>query len=420
MPSEVFVIDFWGKSVSLNYSILYKSNITEENIIDIFSGREIVVGSVQHFSTGTHKVLYYVIAENEKNSLLGIMLGLNEDQELFETPLTEEAELLLQKDRNENFFFELKTSYQNIIQKAIKTIEERMAELDREKEENNRSIENLEEEIKKYYNMEKELLAELEKEEQTNSAMEKIESVITKQKQLEELIKTQKNLQKVHEEKSSNLKNKIIELQGLYNQISEFTFVLSPIEPRETIKEEIEVEELVPTIETTSNSEISDLMKKLEALSSKQLTSQNELVSYENSTILESETSTAYNETIEPFTESSSSEISSVSESESKEATISDFLTEKVGGIKAAIMEYLFWLKKPRTIAEISRDLETPTKDLREHIEEMVKNGYMCKLTKKNIKEIYLTICPSCPLQSKCVKERAIDWDQILSNNRNI
>ncbi|MFB0563158.1 MAG: hypothetical protein ACETWM_18310 [Candidatus Lokiarchaeia archaeon] len=417
MPSEVFVIDFWGKSVSPTYSIVYKSNITEDNIIDIFSGREIVMGAIQQFSTDTNKVLYYAIGEEEKKSLLGIMLGLNEEQELFEKPLREEAELLLQKDRSENFFFEIKISYQNIIQKSIENIEERISGLDKERDENNRSVENLEEEMRRYYNEEKELLAELEKEEETNSIMEKIEAVITEQKQLEELIKTKKNIQRVHKEKSFNFKNKISELQEFYNQISEFTFVQYP-EPGEIIIEETEVEELEPTIEATS--EISDLMKKLETLSSKQLTSQSESVSYENSTFLESETPTSYNETIESITESTSSEISSVSEMQSEKATISDILIEKIGGIKAAIMEYLFWLKKPRTIAEISRDLETPAEDLREHIEDMVKNGYMCKLTKKNIKEIYLTICPSCPLQSKCVKERAIDWDQILSKNRNV
>lgn len=417
MPSEVFVIDFWGKSVSPTYSILYRSNITEENILDIFSGREIVMAAIQQFSTDTNKLLYYAIGEEEKKSLLGIMLGLNEEQELFEKPLRGEAELLLQKDRSENFFFEIKTSYQNIIQKAIENIEERISGLDKERDENNRSIENLEEEMRMYYAEEKELLAELEKEEETDSIMKKIEDVITKQKQLEELIKTKKNLQGVHEEKFFNFKNKISEMQEFYNQISEFTFVQYP-EPGEIITEETEVEELEPPTEATS--EISDLMKKLKALSSKQLTTQSESVPYEDSTVLESETPTTYNETIESITESSSSEISSVSELESEEATLSDILAEKVGGVKAAIIEYLFWLKKPRTIAEISRDLGTPSEDLREYIEDMVKNGYMCKLTKKNIKEIYLTVCPSCPIQSKCVKERAIDWDQILSKNRNV
>ncbi len=444
MPPEVFVIDFSGKNVSLDSLIFHTISITEEDIIDIFSDIEIVVGNIQHFSTGTNKILYYIIAENGKKSLMGLLLGLEEDQGLFEVPLLEEAELLLRKDRDENFLFEIKESNKAIIQKAIKRIEERMAALDKEREENNTSVKNLEEELKNFYDKEKELLAELEKGAETNSIMEKIESVINRQKQLEERIKTQKNL-KVQEDQSFNLKNQIINLQKLYNHFDEFTFIQSSLmpekmvqeeveetepekmvqeeveetEPEKMVQEEVEETELEPVIEPISDSEILDLKRKLENLSAKQSASQDGLVSTENSMTLESEITTTYNETIEPFTESSNSE-KSVLEPEVEKSTISGILTEKVGRVKAAIIEYLFWLKKPRTIAEISQDLETSAEEIREQVEDMVKNGYICQLTKKNIKEIFVTVCPNCPLQHKCEKERGIDWNQILSRVRNV
>nr|MDO8079953.1 hypothetical protein [Candidatus Freyarchaeota archaeon] len=418
MPLGIFVISFLDESVSLDFSIFHTSDVTEEDIRHIFSGMEIEKGTIQHLFTSSLKILYYAIVRNEKESLLGMVLHLKEEPDLFETPLREEAELLLQKDREENFSINLKASYQRIVQKAVKNIEEIIAKMDKkEKEEKSRNIKNLEEELKKFYNEEKELLAKLEREGETSSIIEKMEAVIAKQKQLEELIRMQKNLKapmELPKEKYSDLRNELIELQELYNQINEFTVVQSSIEPEEAIKEEIEEKELKPTEKAASNSEISDLMKRLQTLSSKQLTSQSKLVSSESSKALEPETTTMYNKKIASLTEAPSSKIS-VLESESEETRLSRILTEKFGESKGVILEYLFWLKKPRTITEISQDLEIPAEKIIEPAEDLAKNGYICEMTKKNVKEIYLTVCPSCPLQHKCGKKRPIDWNQILS-----
>jgi uncharacterized protein YPO0396 len=124
-----------------------------------------------------------------------------------------------------------------------------------------------------------------------------------------------------------------------------------------------------------------------------------------------------YTETIEPLIETPSSKASSVLEPESDHARLSRILTEKFGEAKSVVLEYLFWLKKPRTITEISQDLEIPVEKIIKTAEDLLKDGYICQLTRKNVKEAYLTVCPNCPLQAKCGKERPIDWDQILSKN---
>lgn len=419
MPSEVFVIDFSGNNVLEDSLIFHTVNLSKEDIIDFFSDIGIVVGITQHFSTDINKILYYAIVENSKKSLLGIIFDLEEEHELFETPLLEEAELLLRKDRDENFFYKIKLAYQRIIQKALKSIEGSISELDKEKEENTKNVEKLEVVLNNLYNEEKELLVELEKGEETDSIMEKIEEIITKQKQLEEIIKTQKNLVKINEEKFFNLKNMIMKLQEFYDTIREFTFDQSLIKSKEIVEEQVEEQEIQSTTEEVSNTEILDLKKKLEILSSKRLAPISEPVSTEETSIGSEATST-YNKKVELYEGSTDLKISLFPDAVSETATISGILAEKVGKVPSAIMEYLFWLKKPRTIVEISQDLEIPLDELREQIDAMAKNVYICKITKRNIKEIYLTVCPNCPLQSKCGKKRVIDWNQILSKVKNV
>jgi hypothetical protein len=421
MPLGIFVISLLDESVSMDFSIFHSSDVTEEDIRHIFLGMEIEKGTVQHLFTSSLKILYYAIVRDEKESLLGIVLNLKEETELFETPLREESELLLQKDRDENFSTNLKESYQRIVQKAVKNIEERIAKMDKkEDQEKNKNVKKLEEELKKFYNEEKELLAKLEREGETSSILEKIEAVMKKQKQLEGLIQTQQSLRTPkEEEKYSDMRKELTELQELYNQINGFTVIQASVKPEIAVKEEMEQKEPEPAEEVASNSEISDLMQRLQTLSFKQSTSQSELVSSENSKALEYETTTIHNGKVEPLAEPSSSKIS-IPEPESKEARLSRILIEKFGEPKGVILEYLFWLKKPRTITEISQDLEIPAEKITGPAEDLAKNGYVCQMTKKSGKEIYLTVCPSCPLKLKCGKKSPIDWNQILSESQNV
>lgn len=420
MPLGIFVISFLDESVSLDFSIFHSSDVTEEEIRHIFLGMEIEKGMVQHLFTSSFKILYYATVRDEIESLLGMVLNLKEEPDLFETPLREEAELLLQKERDENFSVNLKESYQKIVQKAVKNIEERIAKMDEKgEEEKKKNVKKLEEELKKFYNEEKELLAKLEREGETSSIMEKIETVMKKQKQLEDLIRSQKIFKTPkEEEKYSDLRKELMDLQELFNQINEFTVIQASVKPEIAVKEEIEQKEPEPAKEVAFNPEISDLMQRLQTLSSKQSTSQSELVN-ESYRAQEYESTTIYNGKIEPLTEPSSSKISVV-EPESKEAKLSRILIEKFGKAKGAILEYLFWLKKPRTITEISQDFEIPAEKITEPAEDLAKNGYVCKMTRKSGKEIYLTVCPSCPLQLKCGKKSPIDWNQILSESQNV
>lgn len=417
MPQGIFVISFLDEDVSLDSSIFHDSDVTQEEIRHIFLGMETEKGTIQHLFTSSLKILYYVVASKEKESLLGMVLHLKEDPKIFEEQLKKEAEILLQKERDENFSSNLKASYQRIVQKAIKNIEERIAEIDRkEREEEKKNVKKVEEELKKLYNEEKELLAKLEREGKANSIIERIESVMKKQKQLEELIRTQKNLETPkEEEKSSDLKKELVELQELYNKINEFTVIQTPIKTEEVIVEEIEQKEQESSQEAISDSEITDLMQRLQTLSSKRLTSQEEIVSSESFKALASETpTTIYSEKVEPLTEPPSSKVS-ISEPESEEARLSRILTERFGKAKGVILEYLFWIKKPRSIKEISQDLEIFSEKIVGPVEDLVKNGCICQMTKKSGKEIYLTVCPSCPLKLKCGKKSSIDWNQILS-----
>ncbi|MEM3586891.1 MAG: hypothetical protein QXO71_06155 [Candidatus Jordarchaeaceae archaeon] len=415
MPIGIFVISFLDEIVSLDYSIFHTDDVTREDIQHIFLGMEIEKGTVQHLFTSSFKILYYAITINEKEALMGMVLRLKEKPELFEKPLREEAESLLQKERDENFATYLKSSYQNIVQKAIKSIEEEIGEIiKKEEEEEKKNIKKAEEELKKLYAEEKELLAKLEREGETDSIMEKIEAVMTKQKQLEEIIQKQKSLETPKED-YSDLKEELIELKELYNKINEFQVVQEPIKTEEVTKKEVEQKETEPPLEAPPSSDISDLLQRLQTLSTKQSTLQSETVSIESPKALE-ESKAIYEEKIETPTvpPSSSSEVLTP-ELESEEARISRILTERFGKAKGIILEYLFWIKKPRTIAEISQDLEISAEKIVEPADELTKNGYVCQMTKKKGKEIYLTVCPSCPLKLKCGRKSSIDWNEILS-----
>ncbi|MEM2136155.1 MAG: hypothetical protein QXG44_14970, partial [Candidatus Jordarchaeaceae archaeon] len=314
---------------------------------------------------------------------------------------------LLRKDRVENLSSNLKESYQSIVRGAMQSIEERISKIDRDREETHRKISSLEQQLKTFYSEEKQLLAELEKGKETDTIIRKIENIIVNQKELEELIEEQKNIEKIFEEKLSNLKNELAKLQAVNIRIPEFTL-------RQPLEEALE-EAKPETLKESTSSDILNLMKKLEALSHKQSTLQAELVSAEESTVSVPEATPVHSETIEQVAEPIASRAPSDKTLErEEEATMSDVLAKMVGEVKAAILEYLFWIKKPRTINEISQDLETTAQTIIENAEDLVNQGYACKLSKKNTKEVYLTVCPNCPLQSRCQKGRAINWEQII------
>lgn len=407
MISGIFALYFVGKNVSVVASIIHDSDIPEKDILDVFSKEKIEGGTIGNFSRDKYKILYYATAENESKYLLGIILGSKTDHTPFETPLKEEAELLLRKDRVENLSSNLKESYQSIVRGAMQSIEERISKIDRDREETHRKISSLEQQLKTFYSEEKQLLAELEKGKETDTIIRKIENIIVNQKELEELIEEQKNIEKIFEEKLSNLKNELAKLQAVNIRIPEFTL-------RQPLEEALE-EAKPETLKESTSSDILNLMKKLEALSHKQSTLQAELVSAEESTVSVPEATPVHSETIEQVAEPIASRAPSDKTLErEEEATMSDVLAKMVGEVKAAILEYLFWIKKPRTINEISQDLETTAQTIIENAEDLVNQGYACKLSKKNTKEVYLTVCPNCPLQSRCQKGRAINWEQII------
>ncbi|MEX2705610.1 MAG: hypothetical protein Q6352_010155 [Candidatus Freyrarchaeum guaymaensis] len=419
MPSGIFVIDFSGKSVLFDLWVLNDIDVSEEKIVDFLTDVVVEAGAVQRFSMDGRRILCYAIAEDEKRSLLGLILLPEEDEALFETALIEEAEPLLRRKRGGSFSSEVKLSYQSIIQKVIEGLEERMAEVGKEREEKEVNIKNFEEELEKLYAGERELLAELEKGVDTDSTIEKIEAVITKQKQFEELIQINKNLKKTFEEKEFNLRNERMKLQEIHNRIDELTPVQSLIapgkekeeEPEEKAPEQVEVGE-APVLEDSVSGTIAEASP-----TSTLPTSHAELVSEEGSLPVESESPTVGVEKTESTAGTLSSQAPSVLESESVK-TMFDFFAERVGSVKAAIIEYLFWMRKPRTISEISQDLETPAEKIREHSEGLANSGYVCRITKKRTEEIYLTVCPSCPLRARCEKKRVVDWDKILSETR--
>ncbi|MHA1603887.1 MAG: hypothetical protein ACTSWF_04465, partial [Candidatus Freyarchaeota archaeon] len=163
MPSGIFVIDFSGKSVLFDLWVLNDSDVSEEKIVDLLTGVVVEAGAVQRLSMDGRRILCYAVVEDEKRSLLGLVLLPEEDEALFETAFIEEAEPLLQRERGGSFSSEVKLSYQSIIQKAIEGLEERMAEAGKEREEKEANIKNFEEELEKLYAGERELLAELEK-----------------------------------------------------------------------------------------------------------------------------------------------------------------------------------------------------------------------------------------------------------------
>ena len=419
MPSGIFVIDFSGKSVLFDLWVLNDSDVSEEKIVDFLTDVVAEARAVQRFSMDGRRILCYAVAEDEKKSLLGLVLLPEEDEALFETALIEEAEPLLRRERGGSFSSEVKLSYQSIIQKAIEGLEERMAEVGKEREEKEVNIKNFEEELEKLYAGERELLAELEKGVDTDSTIEKIEAVITKQKQFEELIQINKNLKKTIEEKEFNLRNERMKLQEIHNRIDELTPVQTLIapgkekeeEPEEKAPEQVEVGE-APVLEDSVSGTIAEASP-----TSTLPTPQAELVPEEGPLPVESESPTVGVEKTESTSGTISSQAPSVSESESVK-TMFDFFAERVGSVKAAIIEYLFWMRKPRTISEISQDLETPAEKIREHSEDLANSGYVCRVTKKRTEEIYLTVCPSCPLRARCEKERVVDWDKILSETR--
>nr|MDO8077223.1 hypothetical protein [Candidatus Freyarchaeota archaeon] len=349
MPSGIFVIDFSGKSVLFDLWVLNDSDVSEEKIVDFLTDVVAEARAVQRFSMDGRRILCYAVAEDEKKSLLGLVLLPEEDEALFETALIEEAEPLLRRERGGSFSSEVKLSYQSIIQKAIEGLEERMAEVGKEREEKEANIKNFEEELEKLYAGERELLAELEKGVDTDSTIEKIEAVITKQKQFEELIQINKNLKKTIEEKEFNLRNERMKLQEIHNRIDELTPVQTLIapgkekeeEPEEKAPEQVEVGE-APVLEDSVSGKIVGASP-----TSTLPTPHVELVPEEGSLPVESESPTVGVEKTESTAGTISSQAPSVSESESVK-TMFDFFAERVGSVKAAIIEYLFWMRKPR------------------------------------------------------------------------
>ncbi|MHA1605153.1 MAG: hypothetical protein ACTSWF_10945, partial [Candidatus Freyarchaeota archaeon] len=292
-------------------------------------------------------------------------------------------------------------------------------EAGKEREEKEANIKNFEEELEKLYAGERELLAELEKGVGTDSTMEKIEVVLTKQKQFEELIQINKNLKKTFEKKEFNLRNERMKLREIHNKIDELTPVQSLIapgkekeeEPEERALKQVEVGE-APALEDSVSGKIAEA-SPLSTLPMPHV----ELVPEEGSLPVESESPTVGVQKTESTAGTIGSQAHLVSESESVR-TMFDFFAERVGSVKAAIIEYLFWMRKPRTVSETSQDLETPAEKIREHSEDLANSGYVCRMTKKRTEEIYLTVCPSCPLRARCGKERVVDWDKILSETR--
>ncbi|MBS7246718.1 MAG: hypothetical protein QXN15_05285 [Candidatus Jordarchaeales archaeon] len=100
---------------------------------------------------------------------------------------------------------------------------------------------------------------------------------------------------------------------------------------------------------------------------------------------------------------------------EEKFYTVFDVLKRDYGDDKAILLEYLYIIKKPQTPDEIDFHVKMGVDALKAILNQLVKDGYVCTLRKKNDPNIYFTVCPSCPLSAKCKRERKIDWDKVLS-----
>lgn len=100
---------------------------------------------------------------------------------------------------------------------------------------------------------------------------------------------------------------------------------------------------------------------------------------------------------------------------EEKFYTVFDVLKRDYGDDKAILLEYLYIIKKPQTLNEIDFHVKMGDEVLKAILNQLVKDGYVCTLRKKNDPNIYFTVCPSCPLSAKCRREKKIDWDKVLS-----
>ncbi|MHA1711856.1 MAG: hypothetical protein ACTSUS_07340 [Candidatus Freyarchaeota archaeon] len=95
--------------------------------------------------------------------------------------------------------------------------------------------------------------------------------------------------------------------------------------------------------------------------------------------------------------------------------TVFDVLKSKYGEENAVILEYLYIIRTPQSLDEIVNHLNMDPNTLREKLKELVARGYVCTLRKKKAEDLFYTVCPSCPLNTKCMKERKMNWAEILS-----
>jgi len=100
---------------------------------------------------------------------------------------------------------------------------------------------------------------------------------------------------------------------------------------------------------------------------------------------------------------------------EEKYYTVFDVLKKDYGDEKAIILEYLYIIKKPQTIDEIDFHVKLGADALKAMLNQLVKDGYVCTLKRKDDPNFYFTVCPSCPLSAKCKREKKIDWNRVLS-----
>ncbi|MEM1657953.1 MAG: hypothetical protein QXK94_02865 [Candidatus Jordarchaeales archaeon] len=100
---------------------------------------------------------------------------------------------------------------------------------------------------------------------------------------------------------------------------------------------------------------------------------------------------------------------------EEKFYTVFDVLKKFYGEENAILLEYLYIIKKPQTFEEISFHVKWGPDVLKDRLNQLVKEKYICALRRKGEENIFFTVCPSCPLNSECKRERKIDWKSVFS-----
>ncbi|MBS7288589.1 MAG: hypothetical protein KIH01_07570 [Candidatus Freyarchaeota archaeon] len=108
-------------------------------------------------------------------------------------------------------------------------------------------------------------------------------------------------------------------------------------------------------------------------------------------------------------------EVEKAAPSEEKFYTVFDVLKKEYGDENAILLEYLYIIKKPQTHDEIAFHVKWSADALKTRLSQLVKEGYICMLRKKNDPNLFFTVCPSCPLSARCRRERKINWDKVLS-----